>query len=204
MQRPALVSTHAAPGVVGRAATGLGAHRFATLRIVVVYGAILAAASLALQWLQYRYLVRAYSFETYVALVAFAFLGLGVWAGARLFRRAPSITPFVPNTRVRQTLGISERELEVLELLAAGRSNKEIAGRLSVSPNTVKTHVGKLYGKLDVKRRTEAIRRAPRARDAPITRFSDDSAEITRSGDCSSAAQSLSWRVRKTHRSARP
>jgi DNA-binding NarL/FixJ family response regulator len=148
----------AASGVNGPASTRLRVSRLATLRIVVVYGAILAAASLGLEWLQYRYLVRAYSFEVYVALVAAAFLGLGVWAGARLFRRAPS--PFEPNPRVQQTLGISERELEVLELLASGRSNKEIASRLGVSPNTIKTHAAKLYGKLDVKRRTEAIRRA--------------------------------------------
>jgi DNA-binding CsgD family transcriptional regulator len=150
----------AAPGVTGPAPTRLGVPRLATLRIVVVYGAILAAASLGLEWLQYRYLVRTYSFEVYVGLVAVAFLGLGVWAGARLFRRAPSAVPFEPNTRVQQTLGISERELEVLHLLAVGGSNKEIASRLGVSPNTVKTHLAKLYGKLDVKRRTEAIRRA--------------------------------------------
>jgi len=150
----------AAPDIRGRAPARLGAHRLAILRIVLVYGAILAAASLGLDWLQYRYLVRTYSFEVYVALVALAFLGLGVWAGARLFRRAPPPTPFEPNTRVQQTLGISARELEVLELLAAGRSNKEIAARLGVSPNTVKTHVAKLHGKLDVKRRTAAIRRA--------------------------------------------
>jgi len=150
----------AARGVTGSAATRLGAHRLATLRVVVLYGAILAAASLGLEWLQYRYLVRTYSFEVYVALVALVFLGLGTWAGARLFRRTPPAEPFEPNTRVQQTLGISERELEVLELLAAGRSNKEIAGRLGVSPNTVKTHVAKLHEKLDVNRRTEAIRRA--------------------------------------------
>jgi DNA-binding CsgD family transcriptional regulator len=150
----------AAPGVTRPAPTRLGVSRLATLRIVVVYGAILAAASLGLEWLQYRYLVRTYSFEVYVGLVAIAFLCLGLWAGARLFRRAPSAVPFEPNTRVQQTLGISERELEVLHLLAVGGSNKEIASRLGVSPNTVKTHLAKLYGKLDVKRRTEAIRRA--------------------------------------------
>jgi DNA-binding CsgD family transcriptional regulator len=150
----------AARGVNGTASTRAGAHRLATLRIVAAYGAILAVASLGLEWLQYRYLVRTYSFEVYVALIAVAFLGLGVWAGARLFRRAPPAAPFELNSRVQQTLGISERELEVLGLLAAGRSNKEIAGRLRVSPNTVKTHVAKLYDKLDVKRRTEAIRRA--------------------------------------------
>src|SRR5215468_6713353 len=106
----------AARGVIGQASTRLGARRLATLRIVVAYGAILAAASLALDWLQYRYLVRTYSFEVYVALVALAFLGIGVWAGGHLFRRAPG-APFEPNTRAQQTLGISERELEVLELL---------------------------------------------------------------------------------------
>ena len=125
----------------------------------MVYGAILAAGSFGLQWLQYQLLVRTYPAEAYLALIALAFMGLGVWVGARLFRRAPQ-APFETNTRVQETLGISERELQVLELLAAGRSNKEIASRLNVSPNTVKTHVAKLFDKLEVKRRTEAILRA--------------------------------------------
>jgi len=134
-------------------------ERLAPVRVVAAYGVFLGAAALGLQWLQYRYLVRTYPVEAYVALVALAFLALGVWAGARLSGRSPP-APFEPNTRVQRTLGISERELEVLALLAAGRSNKEIAGRLGVSPNTVKTHVAKLYDKLEVKRRTQAIRRA--------------------------------------------
>ena len=129
------------------------------LRTILIYGAILAAGSVGLQWLQYRFLVRTYPVEAYVALIALAFMGLGVWVGARLFRRAPE-APFEVNTQVRETLGISEREMQVLELLAAGRSNKEIANRLEVSPNTVKTHVAKLFDKLDVKRRTAAILRA--------------------------------------------
>jgi len=133
--------------------------RLATVRLVAIYGAILAAASLGLRWLEYRYLVRAYSVEVYVALVALAFLALGVWAGTRLFRHAPP-APFVRNSRVVATLGISPRELEVLDLLAAGRSNKEIARLLDVSPNTVKTHLTNLYEKLEVRRRTEAILRA--------------------------------------------
>jgi DNA-binding NarL/FixJ family response regulator len=128
------------------------------IRTILVYGVILAAAALALQWLEFRFLVQSHSTEVYVALVAVAFMGLGVWIGAKLFRRAAAA--FEVNTRVQETLGISERELEVLELLAAGRSNKEIAGRLNVSPNTVKTHLAKLYEKLEVKRRTEAILRA--------------------------------------------
>jgi DNA-binding CsgD family transcriptional regulator len=129
------------------------------LRTILVYGAILAAGTFALTWLQFRFLVQTHAVEVYVALVAFAFLGLGMWLGAKLFRRPPA-APFVPNTRAQETLGISERELEVLELLAAGQSNKEIARRLDVSPNTVKTHVTKLFEKLEARRRTEAIVRA--------------------------------------------
>jgi ATP/maltotriose-dependent transcriptional regulator MalT len=77
----------------------------------------------------------------------------------RLFRRPPA-APFEPNLKVRETLGISDRELEVLARLAAGRSNKEIANELNVSPNTIKTHVANLFEKLEAKRRTEAISRA--------------------------------------------
>jgi DNA-binding NarL/FixJ family response regulator len=129
------------------------------LRTILIYGTILAAGALAMQWLEYKYLVRTYSTEVYVALVALAFMGLGVWVGAKLFRRA-STDKFEVNTRALSALGISGREFEVLELLASGRSNKEIAARLEVSPNTVKTHLAKLFGKLEVRRRTEAILRA--------------------------------------------
>ena len=129
------------------------------LKTILVYGAILAAGSFGLQWLHYRFLVLDHALEFYVSLVALAFMALGVWVGARLFRRAPPGV-FEHNTRALETLGISERELEVLELLAAGRSNKEIAQWLELSPNTVKTHVAKLFEKLTVKRRTEAILRA--------------------------------------------
>ncbi len=129
------------------------------LRTILVYGATLAVGSVGLQWLQFRYLVRSHPAAVWIALIALAFMALGIWVGARLFRRAPA-APFETNTQVKATLGISERELEVLEHLAAGRSNKEIASRLDVSPNTVKTHVAKLYDKLQVKRRTEAILRA--------------------------------------------
>jgi ATP/maltotriose-dependent transcriptional regulator MalT len=98
--------------------------------------------------------------ELYIGLIALAFMVLGIWVGARLFGRPPRPETFEANTRAMASLGISDREFEVLEQLAAGRSNKEIAGRLNVSPNTVKTHVTNLSGKLEVKRRTEAILRA--------------------------------------------
>lgn len=129
-------------------------------RTIVIYGAILAAAAFALQWLEYRLLARTHPGELFIVLLALGFMGLGVWAGAKLFPRRPTGEGFVVNTQVKQTLGISEREAEVLELLAAGESNKGIAGRLNVSPNTVKTHVANLYSKLEVKRRTEAVIRA--------------------------------------------
>jgi ATP/maltotriose-dependent transcriptional regulator MalT len=92
-------------------------------------------------------------------VIAIGFLGLGIWAGARLFRRTPPSTDFTPNVAARQSLKISERELEVLARLAAGQSNKEIARDLQVSPNTVKSHVANLFTKLEVGRRTEAIRK---------------------------------------------
>jgi RNA polymerase sigma factor (sigma-70 family) len=62
--------------------------------------------------------------------------------------------------RAQSSLGITERERQVLQLLADGRSNKEIAAQLGVSPNTVKTHVARLFEKLQVGRRTEAIQLA--------------------------------------------
>jgi DNA-binding CsgD family transcriptional regulator len=129
------------------------------LRTTLIYGALLAAGAFGLQWLEYQIVVRTHVTETYLVLVALGFLGLGVWVGARLFRRPPP-APFEPNTRVQATLGVSERELEVLQLLAAGQSNKEIANRLNLSPNTVKTHVARLFEKLEARRRTEAISRA--------------------------------------------
>lgn len=129
------------------------------LRTILIYGAILAAGSFALEWLQLRLLVRTHPVEVWLVLLSAIFMGLGVWVGARLFRPAAR-SPFQINTRVQETLGISGRELEVLELLAAGQSNKEIAIRLEVSPNTIKTHVARLFEKLEVRRRTEAIQRA--------------------------------------------
>jgi len=129
------------------------------VRTILVYGALLAGGAFALQWMEFHFVVRTHATETYLLLIALAFTGLGMWVGARLFRRPPP-APFTPNTQVRETLGVSDRELEVLALLAAGRSNKEIANQLHVSPNTVKTHVAKLFEKLEAKRRTQAISRA--------------------------------------------
>ncbi len=130
-----------------------------TLRTILIYGAALAAGSLGLQWLQYKLLIRAHPMEAWLVLLAVAFMALGIWVGVRLSHRR-TVSEFEPNVRARETLGISDRELEVLELLAAGQSNKEIANQLKLSPNTVKTHIARLFDKLEVRRRTEAILRA--------------------------------------------
>ncbi len=126
---------------------------------VVFYGALLAAGTLALQWLDYQRLARAHPGEIYWFLIAAVFLGLGVYIGARVIGGARP-EPFDGNPKAQAALGISPRELEVLQEIVAGRSNKEIAAQLNVSPNTVKTHVARLFGKLGAKRRTDAIRRA--------------------------------------------
>ena len=128
-------------------------------RVVILYALGLAAGAFALQWLQYNYLVRVFSTEIYIGLIAVAFAGLGVWAGMRLARRPASAT-FEKNTAAIASLGITVREQEVLGLLAAGKSNKEIADKLGISPNTVKTQVASLYQKLEVQRRTQAVQKA--------------------------------------------
>jgi DNA-binding NarL/FixJ family response regulator len=126
---------------------------------VAAYGAALAAGALALQWLDYDRLARSRPGEIYTALIAAAFLALGVFLGMRMLA-APKPAPFDGNPKAVASLGISPRELVVLKELAAGRSNKEIARRLEVSPNTVKTHLARLYEKLEAERRTDAVNRA--------------------------------------------
>jgi hypothetical protein len=103
---------------------------------VVGYGALLALGAAGLQWLVYQRLARLLPGDVYLFLVAAGFLALGVFVGARAFA-APPPAPFDGNPQARAALGLSERELEVLHELAAGRANKEIAARLHVSPNTV-------------------------------------------------------------------
>jgi len=126
---------------------------------ILGYGALLAAGTLALQWLDYRRFARAHAADIYIFLIALAFLVLGIYIGSRVLLPRPRAT-FDGNPKAQAALGISARELTVLQALAAGRSNKEIAIALDVSPNTVKTHVAKLFEKLEAKRRTDAINRA--------------------------------------------
>jgi DNA-binding NarL/FixJ family response regulator len=128
-------------------------------RFIIPYGLALAAGAFLLEWLDYKHMVRAWSTELYVAAIAIFFAALGIWAGNRLTAQ-PRHGPFVRNDAALRSLGISERECEVLELISAGHANKVIARQLSISPNTVKTHVARLFEKLEANSRTQAIRKA--------------------------------------------
>lgn len=129
------------------------------LRPVLLYGVLLAAGALALEWISFQRFTRTHSGDLYLFLIAAAFLTLGVLIGVKVIAR-PAPATFDGNRRAVESLGISARELTVLELLAAGHANKEIASRLHVSPHTVKTHVARLLDKLGARRRTDAIARA--------------------------------------------
>lgn len=126
---------------------------------IVAYGVLLAAGALLLQWMDYQRLVRAHPGDIYLVLTAAGFLALGVFVGVRLMG-APRPAAFEGNPQAVAALGISSRELTVLKSLAAGRSDKEIARELNLSPHTVKTHVRRLFEKLQARRRTDAVNRA--------------------------------------------
>lgn len=136
------------------------------IRTVAIYGVAVALGAIALQWMEFQYVVRTYPFEAYVALIAVFFAGLGVWFGRRTSPAVPD-ADFEPNAQALDYLGISPREYDVLELLARGHSNREIGKALFVSPNTVKTHLARLYEKLEVSRRTQAVQKARSLRLIP-------------------------------------
>ncbi len=138
-------------------------------KTVLFYGIALAALTGVLKFIEYSFWVRDLPLEYYLGMVATFFTGLGIWAGLKLTRRKVIVvTPdFKLNEPELQRLGISKREYEVLELIAQGLSNQEIAEKLFVSLNTIKTHSSNLFMKLEVRRRTEAIRRAKELRLLP-------------------------------------
>jgi DNA-binding CsgD family transcriptional regulator len=129
-------------------------------RTIILYAIALAIALAALEWLQARYAVRAVPPELYIGILALAFTALGIWAGRRLTPRPAPTGPFARNEAAIRSLGLTPRECEILDLLASGRSNKELARSLGISPNTVKTHVARLYEKLGVDRRIRAVEEA--------------------------------------------
>jgi DNA-binding NarL/FixJ family response regulator len=128
------------------------------VRTAVLYGIALATVAFLLEWLDYKHAVHAWSTEFYVGCIAVIFVALGIWVGNRL--TAKPREAFARNDAAIASLGISARECEVLEMLAAGHANKVIARRLDISPNTVKTHVARLFEKLEVASRTQAIKKA--------------------------------------------
>jgi DNA-binding CsgD family transcriptional regulator len=128
-------------------------------RTILPYALALAAGAWLLQWLEYRYVTQAYSAEIYIALLAGGFVALGIWVGRRL-TPGPPAGGFVRNEAAIRSLGLSPRECEILALLASGQSNKEMARTLSISPNTIKTHIARVYEKLEVARRVQAIEKA--------------------------------------------
>jgi DNA-binding CsgD family transcriptional regulator len=134
---------------------------------VLLYGLLGGALIAALKLIEYRWLVVEHLVEIYGGLVAAVFAGVGIWLGLKLTRHTetvvvrevmvPAPADFVRDQRKLDSLGITPRELEILELIAAGLSNKEIADRVHVSENTVKTHSSRVFDKLGARRRTQAV-----------------------------------------------
>jgi two-component system, NarL family, response regulator LiaR len=147
------------------------------LRDILIYGLSGGVLIVLLKLTEYRFLVVEHSIEIYVVLIAALFAGLGIWLGLNLTKKQPSALiheiltpaagPFVADESRLTQLGITARELEILGLIAAGFSNREIAARLFVSENTVKTHSSRLFDKLGAKRRTQAVQIGRTARLIP-------------------------------------
>lgn len=150
-------------------------------KATIIYGISLAFLIFLLKWLELRFIIFDHSFEIYAGLIAVVFTALGIWLALKLSK--PKIETlvvekevyvthneglpdmqagFIPNTSLISQLELSKRELEILSLMAQGHSNREIAEKVFVSLSTVKTHNQNLFGKLDVKRRTQAIEKAKR------------------------------------------
>ena len=141
-------------------------------RIILLYGLSGGLLIAALRYAEYRFLVLEHSVEIYGALIAMLFAAMGVRLGLTFTRKeevlvvrevpVPASGPFVRNDGKVTELGLTPRELEILEHIASGKSTREIADTLFVSENTVKTHASRLFGKLGVKRRTQATHEAKR------------------------------------------
>ena len=134
---------------------------------ILIYGICGGLLIVVLKLIEYRFLIIERSIEIYGGLIALLFASVGIWLGLKLTRKeevvvvkevpVPSSQPFALNEERLKLLGITRRELEILELMAKGMSNREIADKLFVSENTVKTHSSRLFDKLSAKRRTQAV-----------------------------------------------
>jgi DNA-binding CsgD family transcriptional regulator len=144
-------------------------------KTILLYGLLGGVLIAGLKFIEYRFLVVEHSLEIYGGLVALVFSVVGIWLGLKLTKTKETIVvkevpvpvrvpePFVVDDGSRERLGVTPRELEILELMAEGLSNREIAERLFVSENTVKTHSSRLFDKLQAKRRTQAVQRGKEA-----------------------------------------
>ena len=142
-------------------------------KTVLLYGMVGGVLIAALKLIEYRFLVLEHSLEIYGGIVALIFASVGIWLGLKLTRTRTEVVvrevpvlvvgPFTRNEAKVEELGITPREMEILEAMAAGFSNKEIGERLFVSENTVKTHAARLFMKLSASRRTQAVQRAKEA-----------------------------------------
>jgi len=141
-------------------------------KTTLLFGLLCGVLIAVLKLIEYRYLVVEHSLEIYGGLVALIFSMCGIWLGLKLTRaRDASVAPapvgvgepFVVDRERLEALGITPREHEILELIAAGLSNREIAEKLYVSENTVKTHSKRLFDKLNARRRTQAVQLAKEA-----------------------------------------
>ena len=143
---------------------------------ILLYAGLMVGILIVLQLLQYKLVLINHSYELYILSIAVVFTGLGIWLALKLIKPKTEIQTVVVEKHVyllelsaeqleamekeKQKLGLSSREMEVLQLMAEGLSNQEIAERLFLSLATVKTHSSKLFEKLDVKRRTQAVEKA--------------------------------------------
>lgn len=134
------------------------------VKYIATYAIAFALLIFLLKWIQWKFLISNHSFEIYIALIALFFTGLGVWIASQLEStvnlRLKSILPAPKNEEIIRQLQLSQREYEVLELLAQGHRNADIAEHLFISVSTVKTHVSNLLIKLDVANRTQALNKA--------------------------------------------
>ncbi len=141
-------------------------------RHIILYGLILAILVFALKWIQWKFLIVDNAFDIYAGLIAVFFTILGIWVATQLAK--PKVETvivekeifvmqaeeFSINETELKKLNLNSREYEILQLLAKGHSNADIAANLFLSLSTIKTHVSNLYLKMDVKSRTKAITKA--------------------------------------------
>ena len=130
-------------------------------RQVLIYGLVLALAAVGLEWLRFRHVTRIDSTEIYVAILAIGFIALGIWVGRKLTPQ-PRPAEFRRNDAAIRSLGLTTRECEILGHLASGQSTKELARTFAISPNTVKTHLARVFEKLEVQNRMQAVEKARR------------------------------------------